>query len=233
MWYGAPERRLRRKEPASVRIRDIFYNFSANRARIPVVYFNMIDGNVQSYFDRPRIGGGDRQKRRRHKRRMIVALMIFAAVSQTPRLFAADDVESTYRFTDPRILNGSETMLYPKKVPVPGVLWGTNPGYKTGMVMLKVTCGVNDAITVFDPAEDDEVEAYAALFRVELYRYTKDDEWEYAGWYRFDGTMAKQSCDGLRAAAALAGEAKPLDVDLIIRSRGALHRNIVRSWELH
>jgi hypothetical protein len=140
-------------------------------------------------------------------------------------------IRNSYQFTESRIDNSQETRLFPAKVPVPGVLWGTNPGYTAGMVMLKISCGVDDRRVVTNAAGDEE-EIYAALFRVEMFRYDADeDEWTYVDWYSLPGTPPVASCESLQAAAALVHAQRPLTVSLRIRASGTLHRNLVEGWK--
>lgn len=141
----------------------------------------------------------------------------------------SEDLIQEYNFAESRIDNSQETRLFPAKVPVPGVLWGTRPGYQEGMVQLKISCGVDDS-RIIENAEGDEEEVYAALFRVELYRYA-DGEWQYVDWYRLPGTPPTRSCTALRTAAALAQAGRPLNVRLKIRARGTQHRNQVEDWK--
>ncbi|MCR9144124.1 MAG: hypothetical protein NXI24_17885 [bacterium] len=139
-----------------------------------------------------------------------------------------EDLQQTHIFAESRIDNSQETRLFPARVAVPGMLWGTTPGYRDGMVHLKISCGVDDT-RISENAEGDEAESYVALFRVELYRYN-DGDWEYVDWYRLPGTPPVSACKSLRAAAGLATADRPLHVRLKIRARGTQHRNLVEDW---
>lgn len=147
----------------------------------------------------------------------------------SPALTAqTNDLIQKFEFAESRIDNSEETRMFPAKVPVPGVLWGTNPGYREGMVQLKVSCGANDS-RVAENARGEEQENYVALFRVELFRYTNGD-WQYVDWYRLPGTPPASACKALKTAAGLASQGRPLTVRLKIRARGTQHRNEVEDW---
>ena len=156
-------------------------------------------------------------------------LVVFSGPGVAPLEAQSEDLIQEYSFAESRIDNSQETRLFPAKEPVPGVLWGTRPGYQEGMVQLKISCGVDDSRTI-ETAEGEEEEVYVALFRVELYRYS-DGEWQYVDWYRLPGTPPTRSCTALRTAAALARAQRPLNIRLKIRSRGTQHRNQVEDWQ--
>lgn len=163
-----------------------------------------------------------------NKKYPILLSLLFASALSAGLQAQNEDLIQEYLFAESRIDNSQETRLFPAKVPVPGVLWGTSPGYKDGMVQLKISCGVNDS-RVGENAEGDEEESYVALFRVELYRYN-DGEWQYVDWYRLPGMPPVSACKALKTAAGLATERRPLKVRLKIRARGTQHRNMVEDW---
>ncbi|MEQ9366072.1 MAG: hypothetical protein RIF32_17645 [Leptospirales bacterium] len=138
------------------------------------------------------------------------------------------DLIQIHSFSESRIDNSQETRLFPAKVAVPGLLWGTTPGYQDGMVQLKISCGVDDS-RLSENADGEEEEKYVALFRVELYRY-HDGDWQYVDWYRLPGTPPASACKSLKTAAGLAKASRPLHVRLKIGSRGTQHRNLVEDW---
>ena len=159
------------------------------------------------------------------------ALSICAAVFASATLLAQNpsgDLISEYEFVTGEIDNSQESTLFPAKVAVPGILWGTREGYRDGMVQLKLSCGVNDR-RMLENAEGDEEEAYVALFRAELYRFN-DGDWEYAGWYRLPGLPPRNACMALRQAAAVATPERPLKIKLSIQSQGTQHPNKIIDW---
>ncbi|MBL8020470.1 MAG: hypothetical protein JNM27_12445 [Leptospirales bacterium] len=151
-------------------------------------------------------------------------------------VFAQDPVALTLKFTETRIVSGTEFALYPARVKLPGFV-GSYQGFRQDTLMARVKCGVNETVTVLD-AEGNKTQAYAGLYRVELYRIKEDgkgkdeDDWEYIAWYRFHDAIAHNACNSIRDTAGVASTSRPLVLELRIQPDGGMHRNIVKSWKL-
>lgn len=141
------------------------------------------------------------------------------------------ETEQTLSVVRVEKISKDQINLYPKKDKVPGFLWGTNDAYVPGMLQLRVRC-MAPAKFYIENSEGDEEKINAHVFRVEAWRMNDDEDWEFSGWYAFEGHQKFHSCYGLLSASTLLNNKNQMDLKIVIKTSGYGHRSIIKSWEI-
>ncbi len=145
-------------------------------------------------------------------------------------VFGQQDILHSYEFVKVEFVSEFVLQLFPGKVVKKGWVFDSED-YAEGAVMLKASCG-KDRVVPPLPGHDEDDREDAEKYRLEMYRFNEDGDWQFINWYSFNTTDGYHACKNLRDQAELLDSHRALKITLKTRSDGLMHRQIVEDWKL-